>query len=114
MAAAFLPWDKWISHLIHPLKVAIAKRIYQSRRERSLARSASWTRVKGTVQRINWDSSYPREEIVYVYSTESGYHSGSFWRWFDSPNLREVRVDDRITLGYDPEAHDMSVFLSFE
>lgn len=72
MAAAFLPWEKWLARLVHPIKVALARKIYNRRRKRHLAKSAGWPQANGTVLRLNWDSSYPREEVVYFYSTERG------------------------------------------
>ena len=112
MAGAFLPWEEWIARLIHTLKVIIPRRLYQQRRKRSLDISAKWPQTHGTVDKINWDSSYPREEVVYFYSTQQGYDSGFFWRWFDLSEVREVRAGDRITLRYDPDQHDRSVFVS--
>jgi hypothetical protein len=110
---AFLPWEKLFGPLVHSLDVSIRRRLYLARRGRSLALSAGWSQAEGTVHSVNWDSSYPREEIVYSYSTERGYYSGYFWRWFDSSDAREVRVGDRIALRYDPAEHDKSVFLTF-
>ena len=52
-----------------------------------------------------------REEIVYSYSTERGYYSGYFWRWFDSSDPRQVRAGDRISLRYNPDQHDTSIVL---
>jgi hypothetical protein len=110
---AFLSWDKWFGRLIHAIAVAISRWLHQLRRERSLAMSAAWPQAEGTVHAINWDSSFPREEIVYFYSTDCGYHSGFFWRWFDATDAREVRVGDPITLRFDPKEHNKSVFLGF-
>ena len=106
---AFLPWERWIARLA----VAIRRRLYQHQRRQSLAVSATWPQTEGTVHRINSDFSNPREEIVYYYSTESGYHSGYFWRWFDSSGARQVRVGDAIMLRYDPKEPDKSVVLGF-
>jgi len=69
--------------------------------------------TEGSIQRINWDSSWPREELVYSYCTERGYSAGSYWRWFEPCNAREVRVGDRIVLRYNPEDPDEAVFLKF-
>lgn len=110
---AFLPWERWIGRLVHALAVVIARRLQHLRRKRSLAMSATWPQTEGTVQGINWDSSYPREEVIYSYSTESGFHSGFFWRWFDGTDAREVQIGDRIVLRYDPEENDRSVLLTF-
>ena len=113
MAGAFLPWEEWIARLLHPLVVAMRKRLYKQRHHRSLAISAAWPQTQGKVHRANSDFSNPREEIVYYYSTDSGYHSGRFWRWFDSSDLNQVRVGDPIMLRYDPEDHDKAVVLGF-
>jgi len=110
---AFLPWEKWLARLLHPLAVAIKRWLYQVRRNRHLERSRKWAQTEGTVHGINWDSSCPREEVVYSYSTKRGYYSGSCWHWFDSSNPRQVRVGDRIALRYDPADHEKSVFLGF-
>src|SRR5580692_6516647 len=113
MAAAFLPWEKWLARLLHQLIVAFRRWLHQMGRHRSLARSEKWCQTEGTVHLINWDSSLPREEIAYCYTTEQGYHSGSYWRWFDRSDARQVRVGDQIKLRYNPEQHDGSVFLRF-
>ena len=110
---AFLPWEQWIGRLIHAVAVAIRKRMYQRRRKRSLAVSATWQQADGTVHQVNSDFSNPREEIVYYYSTQTGYHSGFFWRWFDASDVIQVRVGDLIKLRYDLADHDKSVVLSF-
>ena len=113
MAAAFLPWEKWLARLLHTIAVALKRRVYQVRRRRYLEQSRDWPRSEGTVHSIEWDSSFPREEIVYYYRTEQGYHSGRYWHWFDSTNPRLVRAGDRIALRYDPADNDKSVFLEF-
>jgi hypothetical protein len=97
--------------LLHPLYVAIRRQLFQAERLRSLARSERWPQTDGSIFSINWDSSLPREELLYSYSSERGYYSGSHWRWFDSANAHEVRVGDRITLRYDPDNPEKSVFL---
>lgn len=97
---AFLPWEKWLARLLHPLVVAIKRRAHEACRKRSLERSEGWPETEGTVQRVGWDSSFPREEIAYFYSTPQGYYSGSTWRWFDSADAREVRPDDKVVLRY--------------
>ena len=110
---AFLPWAKWIARLLHALAVAFKRRAYRVQRRWSLARSEGWPEVEGTIEAINWDSGSPREEIVYSYSTEHGYYSGSYWRWFDLSNIREVRAGEHVALRYNPREHDRSVFLKF-
>ena len=113
MGAAFLPWEQWIGRLVHVVAVAIRKRMYQRERQRSLTISATWPQAEGTVHQVISDFSNPREEIVYYYSTQSGYHSGFFWRWLDASDLTPVRAGDVIKLRYDPADHDKSVVLSF-
>lgn|SRR5271157_4781945 len=113
MAAAFLPWEKWLARLLHPIAVAIKRWLYQVRRNRCLERSQDWPQTQGTVIVINWDSSCPREEIFYSYSAEQGYQSGSFWHWFDRSNLNQVRVGDQVVVRYDPGNQQDSVFLQF-
>jgi hypothetical protein len=110
---AFLPWEEWIARLLHPLYVAIRRWLYKVRRRRALTRAERWPQSEGTVERITWDSSLPREEIVYCYTTEQGYYSGSHWRWFDRLNARQVREGDRITVRDNPEQHENSVFSEF-
>jgi hypothetical protein len=113
VAAAFLPWEKWLARLLHPIAVATKRRLYRIRRRRSLTRSQHWPQTQGTVLVINWDSSCPREEILYSYTTEQGYQSGSHWHWFDRLDPRQVRVGDQIVVRYDPDNQQESVFLQF-
>ena len=113
MAAAFLPWEEWLARVLHSIAVAIKRWLYQMRRSRNLAASQKWRQGQGTVITINWDSSCPREEILYSYSTEQGYQSGSFWHWFDSTNPRQVKVGNQIVVRYDPANQQNSVFLQF-
>jgi|SRR5215831_18255565 len=113
MAGAFLPWEDWPARLLDPLAVAARKTFYQARPREDLAQSQGWGQTQGTVHDVKWDSSNPREEVVYFYSTERGYYSGSCWYWFDSSDNRQVRVGDRITLRFDPEDNQRSVFLGF-
>lgn len=110
---AFLPWEEWLARLLHPVIVAIRRWSYGRRRLRDLARSGNWARAEGIVQMVNADFSNPRERIDYFYSTERGYYSGSFWHWFDRANPRQMRVNDRIVLRYDPADHERSIFLQF-
>src|SRR5215469_15267503 len=37
---------------------------------------------------------------------ERGYHSGSYWHWFDRAIPGQIRIDERIVLPYDPADHD--------
>jgi hypothetical protein len=110
---ALLPWEEWLAQLLHPVFVAIRRWSNQGRHRRDLARSANWAEAAGTVHEVKADFSNPRERIDYFYSTERGYYSGSFWHWFDRANPRQVRVEDRIVLRYDPADHEQSVFLQF-
>jgi len=111
---AFLPWEKWLARLLHALYVAMQRRWFRFRQDRSLVRSASWPEIKGEVSRIVWDSSLPREQILYSYLTDQGYYSGDAWRWFDSVNAHEVRAGDRVVLRCDPHDSQQSVFLRVE
>ncbi len=108
---ALAPWEEWIGRLFHVISVAIRRSLYRKRRNRELALSASWPEVQGLVHGVNADFSNPREEIAYSYSTESGYYSGFFWRWFDASDLRQLQAGDRISLRYDPKQHDRSIFV---
>ena len=110
---ALLPWEKWIGQLIHAIHVAFARHIHKFRWNRALAGGKGWRQTEGTVESINWDSSLPREEIVFSYSADHGFHSGYFWRWFDSKDQRRVEVGDRVSLRYDPKHEERSVFVSF-
>jgi hypothetical protein len=110
---AFLPWEKWLARLVHSLVVAIKKRLHEVRQRRFLKQSQDWPQTQGSVLVINWDSSCPREEILYSYSTEQGYQSGSFWHWFEPSNQRQVRVGDKVVVRYDPTNHGNSDFLQF-
>jgi hypothetical protein len=113
MGAAFLPWEQWIAWLIHAVAVAVARRLHEIQRKRCLTISAHWPQAEGIVEAVNWDGSYPREEVAFSYSTERGYYSGCFWRWFEKFDMRQVRVGDPINLRYSPDHHDRSVFLDF-
>ena len=109
---AFLPWEKWIARLVHSLVVWVRRRLHLLNRKRELKRSEGWPETEGTILSINWDSSNPREEIAYTYSTAQGLQSGFHWRWFDLDNIREVRSGDHVTLRYNPQHHDESIFLN--
>jgi|SRR5579862_1080021 len=112
MAAAFLPWEKWLGRLFHILAIAIQRLLYRMRQRRLLARSSGWLEVEGTVESVQWDTSLPREEIAYSFTTERGDQSGYQWIWFDSPNERQPRVGDKIKLRYDPRNPEESIFIS--
>ena len=114
MAAAFLPWEKWLGHLLHILAIAIRKLLYRIRRRRSLARSLGWPETDGIVRSVQWDSSLPREEIAYSFTADRGDQSGYQWIWFDSPNQRQPHVGEKIRLRYNPQNPDESVFLSVD
>ena len=96
MAAAFLPWEKWLGRLLHVVSIAIQRFLYKARRRRSLARSSEWTETDATVERIEWDSSLPREEIAYWFTTARGCHTGYQWIWFESPEEWQPHVGDKI------------------
>jgi len=110
---AFLPWEKWIAQLLHPVAVAIRRWLYKRRRQRLLAQSEGWPKADGAVQSIRWDTSFPREEILYSYNTGNEYYSGSCWHWFDRSAVHEVKTGDRIILRYSREHPEKSVFLEF-
>jgi hypothetical protein len=111
MAAAFLPWEKWLGRLFHILAIAIQRLLYRMRRRRLLARSSRWLEVEGTVEGVQWDTSLPREEIAYSFTTNGGNQSGYQWIWFDSPNDHQPRVGDKIRLRYNPRNPEESVFV---
>ena len=111
MAAAFLPWEKWLGRLLHVVSIAIQRFLYKARRRRSLARSSEWTETEATVERIAWDSSLPREEIAYWFTTARGRYTGYQWIWFESPNEWQPRVGDKILVRYDGKNPEESVFL---
>src|SRR5258708_4960444 len=95
---SFLSWEKWLARLLHPVYVGIRKGLFEFQRRRSLQRSVGWPEMDAEVYRIVWDSSLPREQILYSYSTEQGYFSGAAWRWFEHTNAREVGVGDKIVI----------------
>jgi hypothetical protein len=108
---AFLPWEEWLARLLHPIYVAIRRRLFHAERRRALARGLNWPSAEGIAHQIIWDSSLPREQIIYSYSTEKGYFSGSSWRWFERNNAREMHIGDRVTLRYDPQFPEFSFLL---
>jgi hypothetical protein len=111
---AFLPWEKWIVQLLHPLLVAVRRWVWKRQRGRLLAESGEWPEAEGTVVSIKWDSSFPREEILFNYHTALGYFAGSHWHWFEKSEAREVKAGDRLLLRYNSSDPEQSVFLKFE
>jgi hypothetical protein len=107
----FLPREKWVARFIHRLVVVFRERFDRFQRARALANCASWVEVEGTVSAIQYDSSNPREEVLYSYATDQGYQSGSYWNWFERESVRPVRAGDRLILRYDPTHPGDSVFL---
>lgn len=114
MAAAFLPWEKWLARLLHPIYVAIRKWLYEGQRRRELDESRAWPEAEGTVVAIKWDSSLPREEVLFNYHTDLGYFAGSHWRWFEKSEAREVKAGDRLLLRYSAGDPGRSVFVRFQ
>jgi len=108
---ALLPWDQWLARALHPLYVAIRRWPYKRQRQRELEASEGWPDVEGTVQSKQWDSSLPREELLYSYSTPTGYYAGAHWLWFERTEPREVRVGDPIVLRYRRDEPEKSVFV---
>jgi hypothetical protein len=113
MAAAFLPWEKWLAQLLHPLYVALKRSLYKRQRRRDLDESEGWPEAEGTIHSKKWDSSLPREELLYSYSTPEGYFSGGHWLWFERSDAREVKIGDRIVLRYRRGGPEENVFLKF-
>jgi len=110
---ALLPWEQWLAKLLHPLYVAIRKSMYKRRRRHELSESEGWPEVDGTIVSKTWDSSLPREELLFSYSTPQGYYSGSHWMWFERSEPHEVNVGDRIILRYRQDDPERFVFLKF-
>ena len=110
---ALLPWEEWLARLLHPLYVAVRRRLYKRQRRRDLHESEGWPEAKGEVHSKTWDSSLPREELLYSYSTSQGYYSGTHWVWFERSEPHEVKVGDRIVVRYMPDDPQRSVFLRF-
>jgi hypothetical protein len=110
---ALLPWEQWLARLLHPLYVALRRSLYKRQRRRDLDESESWPEADGTIHSKKWDSSLPREELLYSYSTPEGYFSGSHWLWFERSGAREVKIGDRIVLRYRQDDPERNVFLRF-
>jgi hypothetical protein len=111
---ALLPWEEWIARLLHPLYVAIRRTLHSRHRRHELRESEGWPQAEGTIMSKSWDSSLPREELLYSYSTPAGYYSGSHWLWFERSEPHEVKVGDQILLRYCPDSPERSVFLKFD
>lgn len=111
--SAFLPWEQWIAQLLHPVYVAIRRSLAKKGRRHDLDESRNWPEAKGTIHSKKWDSSLPREELLYSFSTPQGYFSGSSWLWFERSELREVKVGDRVALRYDPDCPEKSILVRF-
>jgi len=110
---AFLPWEKWIAQLLHPLYVAIRKWLHRKQRRQDLQESEEWPEAEGTIHSKKWDSSLPREELLYSYATKEGYYSGSHWFWFERSDAREVKVGERVVVRYRPGKPEESIFVRF-
>jgi hypothetical protein len=111
---ALLPWERWLAKLLHPLYVAVRRWMFKKGRREDLVRSQRWPEIEGNIHEIQWDSSLPREGLLYAYSCEAGYYSGFYWHWFERTNISEVKVGDRINLRYNPENAEESVFIGFQ
>jgi hypothetical protein len=110
---ALLPWEEWLARLLHPLYVAIRRTLHKRERRHDLHESEGWPQAEGAIHSKKWDSSLPREELLYSYSTAQGYYSGTHWLWFERSEPHEVKVCDRIILRYMPDDPQRSVFLRF-
>jgi hypothetical protein len=110
---AFLPWEKWFAQILHPLYVAIKRWSYRRQWRRELDGSEGWPETEGTIHSKRWDSSLPREELLFSYITKDGYYSGSHWRWFDRSDAHEVKIGERIVLRCRPGKPDEAVFVRF-
>ncbi len=110
---ALLPWEKWLARILRPIYVAIRRSLYKRARCHNLNESQGWPEAEGTVHSKTWDSSLPREELLYSYTASGGYYSGSHWHWFEPFKAREVNVGDRILLRTKPGHPEESVFLGF-
>ena len=108
---ALLPWEKWAARVLHCVAVAIVRRASRLRRWWSLTQSAAWPEVEGVVEQINWDSSWPRDEIAYSYCAEGTAYSGYYYAWFDPSARSRVREGDKVLLRYKPGDPGKSVFV---
>ena len=111
---AFLPWEKWLARLLHPLYVRVRRLWFERQRDRFLVRSTSWPETEGSIYRVVWDSSLPREQLLYSYSTKGDYFSGGSWHWFERSDARQLTAGDKITVRYNPAYPEESVFVEFK
>jgi hypothetical protein len=108
---AFLPWEKWAARLLHRIVVAIARQTSKLGRWWSLAHSEAWPEVEGTVEQINWDSSWPRDEIAYSYRVHGTSYSGYYYAWFSPSTRNQVRQGDKVMVRHKPSDPGKSVFV---
>ena len=111
---AFLPWEEWAARAIHRLAVALKRLLYRTQRRRSLSRSTGWPETEGTVESIQWDTSFPREEVSYSFETGRGKFSGYNWVWFESPNDTQFHVGDTVAVRYLQDDPSESVLLKLK
>jgi hypothetical protein len=111
---AFLPWEKWAARVLHGLAVGIKRFFYKMQRRRSLSRSKEWPEAEGIVEGIQWDSSFPREEVSYSFRTDRGDFSGYNWIWFESPNDPQFHVGDKVAIRYVQDDPAKSVLLKIK
>jgi hypothetical protein len=111
---AFLPWEKWLARLLHPLYVRVRRWLLKRQQARLLTRSANWPEAEGSIYRIVWDSSLPREQLLYSYSINGDYFSGGSWHWFERSDARQLSAGDKITVCFNPAHPEESVFVRFK
>jgi hypothetical protein len=97
---AFLPWEKWAARALHSVAIIATRFIYRMQRRHNLSRSKGWPEIEGIVESIQWDSSFPREEVSYSFRTNEGDFSGYNWVWFESPNDPQFHVGDKVVIRY--------------
>jgi hypothetical protein len=110
----FLPWEKWLARLLRPLYVSVRRLWLERQRDRLLARSTSWPEAEGSIYHVVWDSSLPREQLLYSYSTNGDYFSGGSWHWFERSDARQLSAGDKIAVRYNPAHPEESVFVRFK
>jgi hypothetical protein len=111
---AFLPLERRLTQLLHPLYVRIRKWHSEHETRGLLLKSQTWLRVRGTITSVQYDSSLPREGLWYAYNPREGYYSGFSWRWFDSTIPMHVLAGDLVLLRYNPSNPDASVIVGCE